>query len=154
MVYYTSSTLSKKAAKKGIYTMKAEPKYYFQISISSGIPIYRQVIDQVKTLIATGCLEKGEFLPSVRQVAKELEINPMTVSKAYSLLEKEGGLEFVPGQVMKVKESHIPKNNLEKREEDIIPLLKEVVNKAYQLSLDPKKVVELLDDLWKERRDE
>ncbi|MFC1704280.1 GntR family transcriptional regulator [Candidatus Omnitrophota bacterium] len=130
--------------------MKAEPKYYFQISTSSGVPIYRQVIDQVKTLIATGRLEKGEFLPSVRKVSKELEVNPMTVSKAYSLLEKEGVLEFVRGQGMKVGESSISQKNLEKREVAIIPLLKEVVVKAYQLSLEPKKVIELINDLWKE----
>lgn len=132
--------------------MDKKAKYYFQISTSSGVPIYRQVIDQVKTLIATGRLEQGVLLPSVRQVSKELEINPMTVSKAYSLLEKEGVVEFVRGQGMRVQKSSIPKNNLEKRNEDIVPLLKEVVTKSKQLSLDPEKVMKLLDGLWKEKK--
>lgn len=132
--------------------MKEKAKYYFQITTSSGVPIYRQVIDQVKTLIATGRLEEGVFLPSVRQVSKELEINPMTVSKAYSLLEKEGVLEFVRGQGMKVQKSSIPKSNLEKRKESMIPLLREVVTKTHQLSLEPKKVIAILNGLWKENK--
>ena len=92
------------------------------------------------------------FLPSVRQVAEELEINPMTVSKAYSLLEKEGVLEFVRGQGMVVRESVIPKRSLQKREENIVPLLKEVVMKAQQLSLEEEKVIRVLESLWKEQR--
>ena len=126
-------------------------KFYFQISTSSGVPIYRQIIDQVKTQIATGRLEAGIFMPSVRQVAEELEINPMTVSKAYSLLEKENVLEFARGQGMVVRESAIPKKNLQKREESIIPLLKEVVTKAQQLSLEQEKVIKVFDNLWKEQ---
>ena len=126
-------------------------KFYFQISTSSGVPIYRQIIDQVKTQIATGRLEAGIFMPSVRQVAEELEINPMTVSKAYSLLEKENVLEFARGQGMVVRESAIPKRNLQKREESIIPLLKEVVTKAQQLSLEQEKVIKVFDSLWKEQ---
>lgn len=134
--------------------MKEKAKYYFQISTSSGVPIYRQVIDQVKTLIATGRLEEGIFLPSVRQVSKELEINPMTVSKAYSLLEREGVLEFVRGQGMKVRKSNLPKENLSNREEELTPILKEVVVKAKQLALGPKKVIEIFENIWKEQGDE
>ena len=125
-------------------------KFYFQISASSGVPIYRQIIDQVKTLIATGRLEAGIFMPSIRQVAQELEINPMTVSKAYSLLEKEGVLEFVRGQGMMIRESVIPKKNLQKREDQIVPLLKEVVTKAKQLSLEQENVLRIFESLWKE----
>ena len=127
-------------------------KFYFQISASSGVPIYRQIMDQVKIQIAAGRLEAGVFMPSVRQVAEELEINPMTVSKAYSLLEKENVLEFVRGQGMKVRESGTSQKHLENREENILPLLKQVITKTEQLSLQPKQVVGLLEDLWKERK--
>ena len=132
--------------------MKSKAKFYFQISTSSGVPIYRQLLDQVKTQIATGRLEQGVFMPSVRQVAEELEVNPMTVSKAYSLLEKEGVLEFIRGQGMMVGGSPAPKKHLQKREDDIVPLLKEVVVKAQQLSLQKEKVTELLEDLWREQK--
>lgn len=128
-----------------------KPKFYFQISTSSGVPIYRQIIDQVKTQIAIGQLKDGVFMPSVRQVAEELEINPMTVSKAYSLLEKEGVLEFLRGQGMVVQETSHPKKHLQKREDSIVPLLREVVTKAQQLSLEQEKITKMLDSVWKER---
>ena len=128
----------------------AQSKYYLQITTSSGVPIYRQIIDQIKTLIATGQLKEGDYIPSIRQLAQELEINPMTISKAYSLLEKDSFLEFNRGLGMKVKKPEMAKRNLEKREDAIIPLLKEVVTKTKQLSLNPKKVTELLKSLWEE----
>ena len=90
-------------------------------------------------------------MPSVRQVAEELEINPMTVSKAYSLLEKEGVLEFLRGQGMVVQETSHPKKHLQKREDSIVPLLREVVTKAQQLSLEQEKITKMLESVWKER---
>lgn len=78
------------------------PRLLFQIHPSSGVPIYRQLMDQVRTLIAAGRLSADEMLPSVRQIAEDLQINPMTVSKAYSLLERDGVLERVRGQGMRV----------------------------------------------------
>ena len=130
-------------------------RVYFRIAASSGVPIYRQLIDQVKTLVATGALELGTFLPSVRQVAAELAINPMTVSKAYSLLEKEGVLEFVRGQGMKIRGTAASQEDLSQRQGQMIPLLKEVIVKASQLSLRPAKVMKMLEDLWnKEAKNE
>ncbi len=134
--------------------MQSKAKYYFQISTSSGVPIYRQIIDQVKTHIATGRLETGEFLPSVRQVAKDLEINPITVLKAYSSLEQENVLKSVRGRGMLVNKTSASKKDLENREKNMLPILKEVVIKGKQLSLKPKMIIELLKSLWKEQNDE
>ena len=135
--------------------MNTPIKYYFQIKTTSGVPIYRQIVDQVNTHIVTGKMKADDFLPSVRQVASELEINPMTVSKAYSLLEKDGVLEYVRGQGMKVlgsaKES---KKNLKAREEDLMPILREVVNKAQQLSLEPGRVINKFKSMWEETQNE
>jgi len=133
--------------------MTDKARAYFQIAASSGVPIYRQLIDQVKTHVATGALKPGEFLPSVRQVAAELEVNPMTVSKAYSLLEKEGVLEFARGQGMKIREGSASGDDLTKREDQMVPLLKEVVVKASQLSLGPEKVTRMLGNIWKREAD-
>jgi GntR family transcriptional regulator len=128
-------------------------KLYFQIATTSGVPIYRQIQDQVKTLIATGRLAKDEFMPSVRQVASELEINPMTVSKAYSLLEAEGVLEYVRGTGMKVCASSAPQADMDEREAAITPLLREVIARAAQLSLSPQHLQQLVEKLW-EKKDE
>ena len=62
----------------------------FTLNPSSGVPIYRQVIDQTRRLVASGRLVPGDKLPSVRAVATELGVNPMTVSKAYSMLDQAG----------------------------------------------------------------
>ncbi len=74
----------------------------FEIQPSSGVPIYRQLMDQVRALAASGRLPAGELLPSIRQLATDLEVNMMTVSKAYARLEAEGVLERVRGTGMRI----------------------------------------------------
>ncbi len=74
----------------------------FNLNPSSGVPIYRQLVDQVKRLIAGGQLQVGDSLPSVRELAQTHAVNPMTISKAYSLLENEGILVRVRGKPMQV----------------------------------------------------
>jgi GntR family transcriptional regulator len=65
-------------------------------------PIYRQILEQLRRLIAAGQLTEGERLPSVREVALTHAVNPMTVSRAYSLAETEGLLERLRGKGMAV----------------------------------------------------
>lgn len=64
---------------------------------TSGIPAYRQLMDQIRFHVASGLLAPGQELPSTRVLSAELNINPMTISKAYSLLERDGVLERRPG---------------------------------------------------------
>ena len=71
------------------------PSIQFEVHPSSGVPIYRQLMDQVRAMIASGQLADGDLLPSVRLMADELQVNMMTVSKAWSRLEVEGVLERV-----------------------------------------------------------
>ncbi len=72
-----------------------ESKVPFTISIDlkSGVPIYRQIIDQVKSAIATGSIGPGDRLPTVRQLSVDLSVNPNTVSRAYTELELTGLVE-------------------------------------------------------------
>ncbi len=63
---------------------------YYRIDVSGPVPIYEQIIQQVKAAIATGALLPDDPIPSVREVAKELAINPNTVARAYRDLQKEG----------------------------------------------------------------
>jgi GntR family transcriptional regulator len=72
----------------------------FSIQASSTEPIYRQIVEQVRRHVASGQWTAGEELPSVRALAQEHAINPMTVSKAYNLLEAEGLLERRRGMGM------------------------------------------------------
>ena len=69
----------------------------------SGVPVYRQLMDQIKFHVTSGMLEPGDELPSTRALSAELGINPMTISKAYSYLEKEDVVERRPGRPLVVK---------------------------------------------------
>ena len=128
--------------------------FLFHIITTSGVPIYRQLLDQINTLIASGRLKPGDFLPSIRQVGKELEINPMTASKAYSILEREGILKNCRGQGMQILTASSPVKNYKDRKKVIQPLLERVITNAYQLALQRKDVLEMLDTLWKEKTNE
>jgi GntR family transcriptional regulator len=116
----------------------------FQIKPSSGIPIYRQVIDQIQRLVVSGTLKAGDELPSVRQVAGHFEVNPMTISKAYSLLEAVGVLERVRGKGMIVASDQAATKSLKKRLELVQPILREAATQAHQLALSKETILEAL----------
>jgi GntR family transcriptional regulator len=84
------------------------PAFRFLLDMHSGMPVYRQIIDQVRGAIASGALNAGDQLPTVRQLAVDLAINPNTVVRAYRELELGGLLEthqgtgtFISAQKMK-----------------------------------------------------
>jgi GntR family transcriptional regulator len=72
----------------------------FSISINSGVPIYRQIVEQVAAAVAIGKLAAEDPLPSVRALAEQLVINPNTVGRAYAELVREGVIEARPGRGM------------------------------------------------------
>ncbi len=74
----------------------------FLVDPQSGVPIFRQLMDQVKLSVATGTARPGDEMPSIRSLAVSLGVNPMTISKAYSLLERDGVLERRPGLTLVV----------------------------------------------------
>lgn len=74
----------------------------FELNPQGSVPLYRQIVEQVQRLVAGGVWRAGDELPSVRAVAERHAVNPMTVSKAYSLLESEGVLERRRGVGMAV----------------------------------------------------
>ena len=79
-----------------------------QINFKSGMPVYLQIVDQVKAAAASGALQPGEALPSIRPLAEELRLNRNTVAKAYSELESLGVIETLPGKGCFLKENHSP----------------------------------------------
>ncbi|HTH48031.1 MAG TPA: GntR family transcriptional regulator [Candidatus Limnocylindria bacterium] len=69
------------------------PKLHLQIDERSGVPVYRQMMDQFKYYVAGGTLRPGDQIPSIRELAAALAVNPTTVVKAYTELEREGVIE-------------------------------------------------------------
>ncbi len=85
------------------------------IDLKSGVPFYRQIIDQVKSAIATGILEPGDRLPTVRQLAVDLSINPNTVGRAYTELELTGLVETHMGTGTFVGQKKVEQDDVERR---------------------------------------
>jgi GntR family transcriptional regulator len=112
----------------------------------SGVPVYRQIMDQVKFQVAGGKLVAGTELPSTRALSLELGINPMTISKAYSFLEKEGVVERRPGKPLIVKpgsEASRSINSLELLRQS----MQNPVTVAKQLNIETRQALELLREM-------
>src|ERR1700743_2533256 len=75
----------------------ADATFSFQLNVHSGVPVYRQLMDQVQGALAAGRLKAGDQLPTIRQVAVDLAINPNTVTRAYREMEIRGLLETLQG---------------------------------------------------------
>lgn len=128
--------------------MTAHTSTLFSITTGSSEPIYRQLIEQVRRLIAASVLKPGDILPSVRDVALALAVNPMTVSKAYNMMETEGLLSRARGVGMLVADS----KNLQQKEHLIIPTLERAAAEARQLELDPDTVLLLFKKILGESK--
>jgi GntR family transcriptional regulator len=109
----------------------------------SGVPIYRQIIDQVRTGVAAGTLTAGDQLPTVRQLAVDLAINPNTVLRAYRELELGGMLETHQGTGTFISNKKIAKNSGE-RERQLTQLANDFAARAGAAGF---TVEELLDRL-------
>jgi GntR family transcriptional regulator len=122
----------------------------FSIATGSSEPIYRQLVEQVRRLAAAGQLKPGDGMPSVREIAQALALNPMTVSKAYGLLEMEGVLARRRGLGMVVAE-FAPARPAD-RAELLRPALERAALEARQLELDPDTVLTLFATILKEAK--
>jgi GntR family transcriptional regulator len=129
--------------------MPNHPATLFSIATGSSEPIYRQLVEQVRRLAAGGQLQPGDAMPSVREIAQALTLNPMTVSKAYGLLEMEGVLLRRRGLGMVVAERAAPSAPAE-RAELLRPILERAAIEARQLELDPATVLSLFATILKE----
>jgi GntR family transcriptional regulator len=76
---------------------------FFEINASSGLPVYEQVARQITFAVAAGSLQPGEMIPSVREMARELAINPNTVARAYRQLQDAGVLESIRGSGLTIQ---------------------------------------------------
>ena len=81
---------------------------FLHLHFKSGKPVYLQLVDQIKAAAASGALQPGEALPSIRPLAEELRVNRNTVAKAYAELESLNVIETIPGKGCFLKENHSP----------------------------------------------
>jgi GntR family transcriptional regulator len=89
--------------------------FAISVDLKSGVPIYRQIIDQVKSAMATGTLGPGDRLPTVRQLSVDLSVNPNTVSRAYNELELTGLVETHMGSGTYIGNKRVERDEVEQR---------------------------------------
>jgi GntR family transcriptional regulator len=121
----------------------------FSIATGSADPIYRQLVEQVRRLVVSGQLAPGDEMPSVREIAQALALNPMTVSKAYGLLEMDGVLARRRGLGMIVADTAGSGKPAE-RAALLRPTLERAAREARELELDPKTALDLFAAILKE----
>lgn len=124
----------------------------FEIHPSSGVPIFRQIMDQVRAQVASGRLKPGDLVPSVRQMAIDLAVNMMTVSKAYSRLEAEGILERDRGTGMRVRAVTTVSASVADRQLELRELVEHMVTRGLQLGLTDEQIAAVVKTVLKERR--
>ena len=122
----------------------------FILNPHSGVPIYRQILDQVRRMVASGQLKPGMALPSVRDLAIAHAVNPMTISKAYGLLEGEGLLERNRGKAMTVAAQSRSHSQLSRRLSQVDPLIDQIVLAARQLQLSEAELTQALHAKWEQ----
>lgn len=117
---------------------------FFNIDPSNGLAIYDQIVRQVKFSVANDAIPPGQMVPSVRELAKELAVNPNTVSRAYRELQSDGVLAAIRGTGLQVT-SDAPANCRTERSELIRERLRSVLLEAKQGQIPPDEIRDIMD---------
>ncbi len=124
----------------------------FDVDVRSRVPIYEQLVDNIKKMIIQNVLEKDEKLPSVRKMAQEITINPNTIQKAYRELESEGYIYSVPGKGSFVSDT---KNTVSNQKIEVLTEeLEGIVKELIYLGVSVKKIKTLVDEAEAEMRED
>nr|WP_295076989.1 GntR family transcriptional regulator [uncultured Roseateles sp.] len=124
--------------------------FFFRINTGSTEPIYRQLMEQLRRRVASGSLSAGQEIPSVRELAQVLAVHPMTISKAYSLLEAEGLLERRRGLAMRIAAQHSKAQPTASRIDLLRPSLERAAAQTRELELKPAQALHLFEQILKE----
>ena len=116
-----------------------------QVNFKSGKPVYLQVVDQIKSAAASGALQAGEALPSIRPLAEELRVNRNTIAKAYGELESQGIVQTLPGKGCFLKENNSPlKKDVRRRL--LIEEIDQAIIQAHHLQVPRTEFLEVVRD--------
>jgi len=125
--------------------------FRFQLDLRSGVPVYRQIMDQVLAGIASGRLSSGDQLPTVRQMAVDLQINPNTVIRAYRELEIRGFLDTHQGSGTFIGAQRVEQDG-EERQRKLDGIVSDLVARAGAEGFTAQQVLERLKELLAEQK--
>ncbi len=126
---------------------------FTELDFRSHVPIYTQLVDRIKNMIASGAFKPGDQLPTVRQMAAELRVNFNTIARAYRILDEEGVISTQQGRGTYVLESLPPESAARLRRAALEGMTKSFLAHAHQVGFKPEEVAILLDELmdtWRE----
>lgn len=126
---------------------------YLRLDHQSGEPIYRQIVERVKFKVASGQIKAGERLPSIREMAKDLKINPRTVVKAYEELQSAGLVVRRQGQGVFITESQTAMP-ARVRHKAIADLASRLLSEASRMGASGEEVQSILKEVWESMRKE
>ena len=126
-------------------TNSSRMPFRFSLDMASGVPLYRQVIDQVRGSVASGALVSGDQLPTVRQLAVDLAINPNTVVRAYRELELEGLLKTQQGTGTFIADKKLRRGDSE-RERQLNQLVTDFISRAGTAGFTVEELIQKLQD--------
>ncbi len=117
-----------------------------EIDFRSGIPIYIQVVERIKEMLATGRLKPGDQLPTVRALALELRVNFNTVARAYRILDESGVISTQQGRGTYILEMPPPEMIENIRQEAVEDLTQRYLADAARLGVSPEELTKILQD--------
>jgi GntR family transcriptional regulator len=116
------------------------------VDFESGVPIYMQLVDRIKQMVASGQLQPGQQLPTMRQLAADLRINYNTVGRAYSLLDQEGVISTQQGRgtfiASRLSEEQIQRMRLDK----LRSMIGQIVREALVLGYSPQEIEDIVGE--------
>jgi GntR family transcriptional regulator len=121
----------------------------FNVDISSSTPIYEQIVDNVKEAVLKGLLEPGEKLPSVRELAKMMRLNPNTVQKAYQELERQKVVITLRGKGTYISTDYKPRKD-EDRLMELREMFKKGLVEAHYLGFSEEDIINMIKELLEE----
>lgn len=122
----------------------------FELDFRGHVPIYIQIVERVKHLIATEVLKPGDQLPTVRQLAADLRVNFNTIARAYRMLDEAGVISTQQGRGTYVLEPLPPERATRLRKAALEELAKSFLDEAERMGFEPEEVIEVYQALIKE----
>jgi GntR family transcriptional regulator len=127
-------------------TILAREEMEIQVDLESGIPIYIQLVDRIKQMVASGQLRPGQQLPTMRQLAADLRINYNTVGRAYALLSEDGVISTQQGRgtfvASRLSEEQIHRMRLDK----LHSMIRQIVQEALVLGYSPREIEDVFEE--------
>ncbi len=126
----------------------------FELNFRSGIPIYSQIVEQIKRLIASGKLRQGDQLPTVRALAQELRVNFNTIARAYRLLDEAGIISTQQGRGTYILEAPSAEASEQLKRQTLEGLSRRYLADAIRLGCSPEETLEIMKEQvaqWKEK---